>query len=85
MKKSMTLLVILTIVTVLGIHVSDAVAENQYEITWSTIDTGQTTSMGGSYELWGTTGQHDTGISGSDVYTFNSGFWPDIRSTCFLV
>ena len=30
----------------------------------------------GVYPLWGTAGQHDTGSSEGDGYTFNSGYWP---------
>ena len=49
---------------------------NQYEITWSTIDSGATSGTGGQYEITGAIGQPDTDISSSGQYTLSSGFWP---------
>lgn len=71
MKNTLTVIAIIT-----ALLLTAANAENQYEITWSTIDSGGQTSTGGPYELTGTIGQHDTGASSGDEYTLSSGFWP---------
>ncbi|MBN1126753.1 MAG: hypothetical protein JXA82_17240 [Sedimentisphaerales bacterium] len=49
---------------------------SEYEITWYTIDGGGGTSTGGPYELVGTIGQTDTGVSSADPHVLSAGFWP---------
>jgi hypothetical protein len=71
MKNAITVIAIITALLLTTAH-----AENQYEITWSTIDSGGSTSTGGPYELTGTIGQHDTGVSSAEGYTLSSGFRP---------
>jgi len=48
----------------------------QYELSWSTIDAGGTTSTGGQYTIIGTIGQTDTVASAGGSYELLAGFWP---------
>ena len=57
-----------------------------YEIDWRTIDGGGGTSAGGTFELEGTLGQHDsndpaTALTGAD-FTLVGGFWAVAVPTC---
>jgi hypothetical protein len=47
-----------------------------YQIVWSTIDSGGGTSSGGTYQLSGTIGQPDAAYSASGQYEILGGFWP---------
>jgi hypothetical protein len=50
-------------------------AAAQYEIIWSTMDSGGGQSSGGAYTLTGTIGQPDAGVSTARGYTLYGGFW----------
>lgn len=47
-----------------------------FEMTWSTLDGGGGTSTGGQYDLTGTIGQFDTGVSSAGTIINSAGFWP---------
>jgi hypothetical protein len=47
-----------------------------YDLTWNTTDGGGITfANGGAYQLGGTIGQHDVGVSSGGAYALTSGFW----------
>ena len=47
-----------------------------YDLTWSTVDNGGGTSLGGGYALNGTIGQADAGVaSRGGGYALVGGFW----------
>ena len=71
-----TRIILLSIAVLFVTATANAQSGGQYEITWSTIDAGCSTSTGGPYELTGTIGQHDTGISSAEQYVLSAGFWP---------
>ena len=52
------------------------VASGDYDISWSTIDSGGGKSSGGEYELSGTIGQAEPGVSQGGDYVVSGGFWP---------
>ncbi len=72
-----TLSVVLIIYATL---VSAAFAD--YSISWYTIDGGGGYSSGGPYEMVGTAGQPDAGVSAGGDYVLNGGYW---AGTCGCV
>lgn len=51
-----------------------------FEMDWFTVDGGGTTfAQGGNFELAGTTGQADAGVSVGGGYTLTGGFWGRVR------
>lgn len=67
--------IIMMLVTMwIGPVVSGQVGGN-YDLSWSTIDSGGGTSSGGQYILTGTIGQPDTGRTASCTYHLSGGFW----------
>jgi hypothetical protein len=65
-------------VALLVVSVSVVLAQigGGYDLTWSTLDNGGTTSSsGGSYALNGTIGQADAGTQSGGAYTLVGGFW----------
>ena len=68
----------LTAVFVCLLLVSPAIAQSggDYEISWSTIDSGGGRSSGGPYVLTGTIGQPDAAYSAGGYYELLGGFWP---------
>ena len=71
-----TRIILLSIAVLFVTATANAQSGGQYEITWSTIDGGGSTSTGGPYELTGTIGQHDTGVSSAEEYVLSAAFWP---------
>jgi hypothetical protein len=53
-----------------------SVAFADYQIVWSTIDSGGGQSAGGQYKLTGTIGQPDAEYSEGGQYELLGGFWP---------
>jgi hypothetical protein len=50
--------------------------EQNYDLSWFTVDGGgYTWSTGGSYSLGGTIGQYDAGLYEGGSYTLGGGFW----------
>jgi hypothetical protein len=47
-----------------------------FDLTWNSIDGGGGTSTGGTYELTGTIGQADTGVSIAGALVSSAGFLP---------
>jgi len=47
-----------------------------FDLTWNSIDGGGGTSTGGTYELTGTIGQADTGVSSAGALVNSAGFLP---------
>ena len=76
MRTNITLLSMVALTVMLLTAHTNAQTGEQYEITWSSIDGGGSTSTGGPYELTGTIGQHDTGISSAEEYVLSAGFHP---------
>lgn len=68
----MTLPVFGSIVSVVGVVYAQA--GGGFDLTWSTIDGGGT-STGGSYTLSGTMGQPDAGTLSGGSYTLTGGYW----------
>lgn len=58
-------------------------AFGQYEIRWSTIDSGGGQSIGGQYVLTGTIGQPDADWCRGGSYELLGGFWPG-GPICFV-
>lgn len=54
-----------------------------YQIVWSTIDSGGGQSNGGQYVLTGTIGQPDAGYSAGGSFELFGGFWPG-GPLCFV-
>jgi hypothetical protein len=70
---------ILIIVTIFFASVS----YGDYQIVWSTIDSGGGQSSGGQYVLTGTIGQPDAAYSAGDNFELLGGFWPG-GPLCFV-
>ncbi len=50
-----------------------------YDLSWWTVDGGGSTSTtGGGYNLAGSIGQPDVGMSSADSYSLIGGFWPGV-------
>ena len=47
-----------------------------FDLTWNSLDGGGGTSTGGTYELTGTIGQADTGVSSAGSLVNSAGFLP---------
>lgn len=60
-----------------ALSASQALAQSGgvYSLTWSTLDSGQTFSMGGVYQLGSTVGQADASPLAGGIYALNGGFW----------
>ncbi len=63
----------------LGMALAGAAQAQPFQIDWHTIDGGGGLSTGGSFELYGTIGQHDAGgpMNGSS-YEVVGGFWAGV-------
>jgi hypothetical protein len=60
-----------------------AFAGDVLEVTWFTIDAGGTTlASGGSFQLGGTTGQHDAGAMSGGAFSLVGGFWGGGSAPC---
>jgi hypothetical protein len=73
--------------TILGEGVVVAQTGGGYDLTWSTIDGGGGSSAGGGYQLTGTLGQPDAGITlRGGGYSLSGGFWSgvSIESVVYL-
>ena len=73
-RSGRMLAAVLLISLLLSTIVLASTAQN-YAISWSTIDGGGGTSMGGSYALMGAIGQPDAGAMSGGEYTLAGGFW----------
>jgi hypothetical protein len=60
-----------------------SIALGDYQIVWSTIDSGGGQSSGGQYVLNGTVGQPDAGYLSGANYEISGGFWPG-GPLCFV-
>ncbi len=68
---------------VLASLVFASVASGDYQIVWSSIDSGGGQSSGGQYVLTGTIGQPDASYSQGEQYELLGGFWPG-GPLCFV-
>jgi hypothetical protein len=76
-KAKRLILLILGIGMTLGITTPAAAQSGgTFNLTWNSIDGGGGTSTGGAYELTGTIGQADTGVSSAGALVNNAGFLP---------
>lgn len=67
---------LLLFLTFLAPVASQAQTGGPYDLSWHVIAGGGATfATGGSYQLGGTAGQHDVGLSTGGTYTLNIGFW----------
>jgi len=75
MKKSHTIIICITLISLL--LAGTALAAGDYQINWWTVDNGGGTSQSadGQYALSGTIGQPDAGSAAGSEYTLNGGFW----------
>jgi hypothetical protein len=60
---------------ILFIPISSLSQNQNYDVTWWTIDNGGGTSTGGNYILSGTLGQPDAGVLSGGTYSLIGGFW----------
>ena len=75
-RKGRLSLLLMAALLVVSVSVVLAQVGGGYDLTWSTIDGGGTTSScGGSYSLNGTIGQADAGTLSGGSYTLVGGFW----------
>lgn len=58
-----------------GLFLSAGQASAQFAIDWFTVDGGGGASTGGVYEVRGTLGQPDAGVSSGGGFTLTGGFW----------
>ncbi len=80
MKAAISILLVTTVVLLPALHFAGQRADG-YEITWSTVDGGGTmVAAGGGYELSGTIGQSDAGMSPCSAYMLTGGFWAFIAT-----
>ena len=71
--KSLAWVLLITLSTSFGVA---AQSGGVYEITRATIESGGTTSQGGSFEVTGTIGQYEAnGKTDVAVYQLTGGFW----------
>lgn len=68
----------------LTIHSGLAQTDDNYDLTWSTIDGGGITLSGGGYVLGSTVGQVDIGQFSGGGYTLVGGFWSGVTSPVTL-
>lgn len=57
--------------------------DDDYDLSWSTIDGGGGTSSGGDFVLSGTIGQPDAGTMAGGDYVLAGGFWSGMK-WCFV-
>lgn len=74
-KMRLWLSLIFVLVTLGSTAAAMAGSGGPYEVTWSTIDGGGGSSMGGGYRLEGTAGQADFGAMVGGEYRLEGGFW----------
>jgi hypothetical protein len=68
-------LLLIPIMALLIVSIAVAQSSGNYDLSWSTIDGGGGSSIGGSYSLSGTIGQPDATVSSGGSYALNGGFW----------
>jgi PKD repeat protein len=75
-KTHKALILLALVAPLLVASVAYAQSGGNYDLDWSTIDGGgYTFSAGGSYNLGGTIGQSDVGVSSGGAYVLEAGFW----------
>ena len=76
---------LLAVASAFALSMNDAGSTNEhggngYECSWYTVNGGGAMfSAGGNFELNGTIGQPDTGVSTGGRYTFAAGFWAVVQ------
>jgi hypothetical protein len=69
---------LLPLYILLAVAAAPALAQSggEYDLTWSTVDSGgEMYSAGGAYTLGGTAGQPDPGLLTGGGYALGGGFW----------
>ena len=75
-RRLALVLLVLFVTAILAEGVVVAQTGGGYDLTWSTIDGGGGSSAGGGYQLIGTLGQPDAGVTLSGGgYSLSGGFW----------
>jgi hypothetical protein len=73
--RRLTVVLVLALMLVIPV-LAHAQSGGGYDLSWSTIDDGGGTSVGGGYALNGTIGQPDVGITlAGGGYSLVGGFW----------
>ena len=81
MKKRWIVLSIILLL-ILGVSAALAATNDDFELSWFTIDGGGGTSSGGNFSLSGTSGQPDAGSMSNGGFSLKGGFWvPRIEPT----
>jgi hypothetical protein len=62
----------------LGTVGTHAQSGGQYDLRWSTVDSGGATSSGGKFTVSGTVGQPDAGKLAGGNFTIEGGFWSGV-------
>jgi hypothetical protein len=70
-----TLLTVALLFTVTCVVLVQAQSSADYDLTWSTVQSGGGISAGGDYCVGGTAGQPGAGASSGEGYTLAGGFW----------
>ena len=74
MKQTMIFLTLAAVLLLVPVVLAQSGGD--YDLTWSTVDSGgDTFSTGGDYSLGGTIGQPDAGLLTGGDYTLAGGFW----------
>ena len=88
MKRLRLFSVIAVVVLAVGLVAAVTAAHAQtgggYNLTWSTVDGGGT-STGGDYTLSGTAGQPDAGTMTGGDFALGGGFWTGLAETLYDV
>lgn len=83
LRKGRTLAIAIGVLIFVGAMTALVAGQNGhgYDLSWSTVDGGGGTSVGGEFRLMGTAGQPDAGaMSGGDLI-LTGGFWSSVRPT----
>jgi hypothetical protein len=74
--STLALSVALAVLLLIALPTLSHAQSSSYDLTWSTVDNGGGTSVGGSYTLNGTIGQAEAGVaSRGGGYALVGGFW----------
>lgn len=74
MKKQWIVISILLLM-IIGVSAAFAATNDDFELSWFTMDGGGGTSSGGDFSLSGTIGQPDAGSMSNDGFSLEGGFW----------
>jgi hypothetical protein len=80
MNKTHRVFLGLTVLTLLLVFTSAALAGGGYDASWSVIGGGGGTTQMGVFRIEGSIGQAVTGPASEGIYNLNAGFWTGVES-----